>query len=132
MIELPLNQWPEVINVLCSNVIDESSTEMVKEASLEAIGYICQDIVSSQICKRFFLSIPNWYVNIDFSQDHDCLASHSNNILTAIVHGMRKEVPSRHVRLAATTALLNSLEFTKANFEKEVSVIDFFYQFILL
>ena len=28
---------------------------------------------------------------------------------------------SNHVRLAATNALLNSLEFTKANFDKEVS-----------
>lgn len=33
---------------------------------------------------------------------------------------MRKDVTDRHVRLAATTALLNSLEFTKANFDKEV------------
>ena len=34
---------------------------------------------------------------------------------------MKREEPSDHVRLAATNALLNSLEFTKANFEKEVS-----------
>lgn len=33
---------------------------------------------------------------------------------------MKREEPSNHVRLAATTALLNSLEFTKANFDKEV------------
>lgn len=31
---------------------------------------------------------------------------------------MRKIEPSNHVRLAATTALLNSLEFTKVNFDK--------------
>lgn len=49
------------------------------------------------------------------------MASQSNEILTAIVQGMRKEEPSNNVRLAATKALLNSLEFTKANFEKEVS-----------
>lgn len=35
---------------------------------------------------------------------------------------MRKEEPSNNVKLAATNALLNSLEFTKANFEKEVDV----------
>lgn len=34
---------------------------------------------------------------------------------------MRKEEPSNNVRLAATNALLNSLEFTKSNFDKEVS-----------
>lgn len=32
---------------------------------------------------------------------------------------MRKQEPSNHVRLAATNALLNSLEFTKANFDKD-------------
>ena len=74
-----------------------NSTEMRKEATLEAIGYICQDI------------------------DHRCLEEKSNEILTAIVHGMKKDEPSNHVRLAATNALLNSLEFTRANFEKDVS-----------
>lgn len=43
----------------------------------------------------------------------------SNQILTAIVNGMRKEEPSDHVRLAACNALLNSLEFTRSNFSKE-------------
>lgn len=35
-----------MINVLCSNILDDGSTDTMKEASLEAIGYICQDIVS--------------------------------------------------------------------------------------
>ena len=57
------------------------------------------------------------------SQDIDAevLASRSNEILTAIIHGMKRDEPSSHVRLAATNALLNSLEFTKSNFEKDVS-----------
>lgn len=41
---------------------------------------------------------------------------------------MKRDEPSNHVRLAATNALLNSLEFTRANFEKEVkscSSLDF-------
>jgi len=33
---------------------------------------------------------------------------------------MKKDEPSDYVRLAATNALLNSLEFTKANFDNEV------------
>jgi len=45
----------------------------------------------------------------------------SNQILTAIVHGMKRDEPSDRVRLAATNALLNSLEFTKTNFETEVT-----------
>lgn len=59
------------------------------------------------------------------------LEQQSNSILTAIVHGMRKEEPSVHVRLAATNALLNSLEFTKKNFGMEVSEWDRFF-FLLI
>lgn len=57
-------------------------------------------------------------------QEHEVLVSQSNQILTAIIHGMRQNEPSNHVRLAATTALLNSLEFTRANFDKEVCVCE--------
>lgn len=95
VIELPRNLWPNLIQVLVENVTNPSSTEMCKEATLEAIGYICQDI------------------------DQRCLEERTNEILTAIVHGMKSSEPSNHVRLAATTALLNSLEFTRANFDKE-------------
>ncbi|XP_026288912.1 importin subunit beta-1 isoform X2 [Frankliniella occidentalis] len=93
--ELPAGQWKDLIPLLVSNVIGGTSTEMMKEATLEAIGYICQEI------------------------DHDVLVEQSNMILTAIIHGMRQNEPSNHVRLAATTALHNSLEFTRANFDKE-------------
>lgn len=92
--ELPVNQWSYLISTLVAKVVTENSSETVREAALEAIGYICQDISA------------------------DVLEHQSNNILTAIIHGMRKDEPSNHVRLAATTALLNSLEFTKANFDK--------------
>ncbi|XP_037297957.1 importin subunit beta-1 isoform X1 [Manduca sexta] len=93
--ELPVNQWNDLIPILVENVINAQSTELKKEATLEAIGYICQDI------------------------DAEVLTERSNQILTAIIHGMRSTEPSNHVRLAATQALLNSLEFTKANFDKE-------------
>ena len=43
----------------------------------------------------------------------------ANEILTAIVHGMRRDETSNQVKLASTNALLNSLEFTRANFEKD-------------
>lgn len=47
----------------------------------------------------------------------------SNEILTAIIHGMKGSSTSHYVRLAATSALYNSLEFTKGNFEIEVCII---------
>jgi len=56
------------------------------------------------------------------SQEQEVLVSQSNQILTAIIHGMRQSEPSNHVRLAATTALLNSLEFTRANFDRLVCI----------
>ena len=46
--ELPANQWPDVIQRLLGNVTGVQSTEAVKEASLEAIGYICEEIVSEK------------------------------------------------------------------------------------
>ncbi|CAH1388967.1 unnamed protein product [Nezara viridula] len=94
--EIPVGQWPDLIPTLSANVTGPTSTEIMKEATLEAIGYICQEI------------------------EHDCLASQSNQILTAIVHGMRSGERSNYVRLAATTALLNSLEFTRANFQQDM------------
>lgn len=94
--ELPHGLWPDVIQLLTQNVLNPNSTEVVKEATLEAIGYICQDI------------------------QPEILVTQSNDILTAIVNGMRKDEPSDHVKLAATNALLNSLEFTRANFDKDM------------
>lgn len=45
-IDIPRNEWPEVIEKLAENVTDSNSTELLKESSLLALGYICQDIVS--------------------------------------------------------------------------------------
>lgn len=44
--EIPVSQWPELIPQLVANVTNPNSTEHMKESTLEAIGYICQDIVS--------------------------------------------------------------------------------------
>jgi len=41
-----MGTWPNLIQILVGNVANQTSTEMVKEATLECIGYICQDIVS--------------------------------------------------------------------------------------
>ena len=47
----------------------------------------------------------------------------SNEILTAVIHGARKDEPSSQVKLVALRALLNSLEFVRDNFEREVRSI---------
>ena len=54
---------------LVMNVTNPSSTENIKHATLEAIGYICQDIEPA------------------------ILSNQSCEILTAIIFGMKKEEP---------------------------------------
>ncbi|XP_050527566.1 importin subunit beta-like [Daktulosphaira vitifoliae] len=93
IIELPLNLWPGLIASLASNVTDPNSSDLLREASLETIGYICADT------------------------DREVLKSESNTVLTAIVHGMTQN--NINVCFAAATALYNSLEFTKGNFDKK-------------
>lgn len=94
IIELPQQAWPELIQGLTNNVTT-SGNDPLKQSSLEAIGYICEEIEPS------------------------ALEAQSNLILTAVIQGMRKEEPNMDVRLAGTTALLNALEFVRANFEAE-------------
>jgi len=95
MVELPRGLWPNLLSTLVQNVTNGASTEIMKESTLQAIGYICQDV------------------------EPRCMEDSANEILTAIVHGMRRDETSNQVKLASTNALLNSLEFTRANFEKD-------------
>ena len=44
VVELPRGCWPGLITTLVGNVTNPASTEMMKESTLQAIGYICQDV----------------------------------------------------------------------------------------
>ncbi|KAM0283730.1 hypothetical protein ACHAQH_002319 [Verticillium albo-atrum] len=95
-IELPRNQWQDLLNILVKNVSEGNDHQ--KQTSLTTIGYICE------------------------SQDPDlrtALIGHSNAILTAVVQGARKEEANLEIRLAAITALGDSLEFVANNFKHE-------------
>lgn len=95
-IELPRNQWNDLMPFLVKNVSEGADHQ--KQASLTTIGYICE------------------------SQDSElrlALVAHSNAILTAVVQGARKEETNPEVRLAAITALGDSLEFVANNFKHE-------------
>lgn len=84
------------MTILVKNVSEGAPHQ--KQASLTTIGYICE------------------------SQDPELrasLISHSNAILTAVVQGARKEEENLEVRLAAITALGDSLEFVGNNFRNE-------------
>ena len=70
----------------------------MKQASLIALGFIC---------------------DTEDQELRESLAQHSNAILTAVVQGARKEEPNQDVRNAAISALGDSLEFVRTNFENE-------------
>ncbi|KAI1343356.1 ARM repeat-containing protein [Xylariaceae sp. FL0016] len=95
-IELPREQWPDLMQILVQNVSGGEPHQ--KQASLTCIGYICE------------------------SQDNElrtALVSQSNAILTAVVQGARKEETNGEVRLSAISALGDSLEFVGNNFKHE-------------
>eukprot|EP01100_Stratorugosa_tubuloviscum_P014734 TRINITY_DN8037_c3_g1_i1.p1 TRINITY_DN8037_c3_g1~~TRINITY_DN8037_c3_g1_i1.p1 ORF type:complete len:852 (-),score=411.08 TRINITY_DN8037_c3_g1_i1:39-2594(-) len=96
LIELPVNQWPELIPSLLSNMTASPPlSEFIRQSTLETLGYICEEIPP------------------------DVVRDKVNLILTAIVQGMRKENGSVDVILAATNALINALEFIRVNFTNE-------------
>lgn len=81
IIELPEGQCPGLIEALATNVTSTQSSQQLRLASLEALGYICQDI------------------------DQTCIQqSDSAHILNAIVHGLQSDM-SEDIGRAATTAL---------------------------
>lgn len=93
-IELPLGLWNELVAQLLAAVGDASNPRL-RQAALQAIGFTCE-VVNPAV-----------------------LSTQSNEILTAVIQGARKEEPSPEVQFAALQALLNSLEFVRSNFERE-------------
>ncbi|TYZ63272.1 hypothetical protein PybrP1_010873 [[Pythium] brassicae (nom. inval.)] len=92
-IELPAKQWPALLETLLANVT--SGAEGAMHASLECLGYLCDELDDAEIDE----------------QD-------TNRILTAIVDGIRAERPAA-ICYAAVTALRNSLEFVSENFKRK-------------
>jgi importin subunit beta-1 len=95
-IELPRNEWPDLMQILVQNVA--SGSNELKQASLVTIGFICE------------------------SQDvelRESLAAHSNAILTAVVQGARREEENMDIRYAAIKALSDSVDFVRSNMENE-------------
>ncbi|KDQ54461.1 hypothetical protein JAAARDRAFT_38128 [Jaapia argillacea MUCL 33604] len=92
--ELPQGQWSELIQILLEAVNNATNTNL-RIAALQTIGFICETVKP------------------------EILSLRSNEILTAVIQGARKEEPSSEVQLAAIHALYNSLEFVRENFDRE-------------
>ncbi|KAJ7802230.1 armadillo-type protein [Mycena olivaceomarginata] len=93
-VELPVNQWGDLIEMLLGFVNTQTNVNL-RIATLQTIGFICESIKPEILTLR------------------------ANEILTAVIHGARKEEPSQEVQLSAIHALFNSLEFVRDNFERE-------------
>ena len=115
--ELPADQWPELIPLFISKAQSSNQNNKEREATMEAIGFICLEIVSYlSLVPPPFLSIKDFVL----LQSAHVLAKSSNDILQAIVHCLGREEPNLRVRVAATNALSNSLEFIHHHFDADV------------
>jgi importin subunit beta-1 len=94
-IELPQKQWPELIGSLLSN--SHQVPAYVKQATLETLGYLCEEVSHEVVDK-----------------------DQVDKILTAVVQGMNSSEKNNDVRLAATRALYNALGFAQANFSNDM------------
>mmetsp|Transcript_33774 Transcript_33774/g.114655 ORF Transcript_33774/g.114655 Transcript_33774/m.114655 type:complete len:853 (-) Transcript_33774:652-3210(-) len=96
-IELQGKQWPELLGHLLKNMtaVEVVDGDLLKTATLETLGYMCEEL-----------------------EDESVDQLETNQILTAIVDGMREDRIDA-VRVAAAQALLNSLIFTRHNFDNE-------------
>ncbi|XP_057487564.1 importin subunit beta-1-like [Actinidia eriantha] len=96
-IEIPRKEWPELIGLLLVNMTQQDRPASLKQATLETLGYVCEEI-----------------------SHQDLVQDEVNSVLTAVVQGMNVTEHSPEVRLAATKALYNALDFAQSNFENEM------------
>jgi len=97
-IEIPYNQWPAILPSILENIQSPQSSDAIRISSLECLGYTCERVA--------VLDGP------EISEQT------TDSMLNAVVDGIQASRPDK-VRLAATTALKNSLIFAHKNMEKK-------------
>ena len=102
-VELPYKEWPEFLNVLMENVTGASMDDGIKISSLECLGFTCERIALTMG------SAPD---------TPEITPEITDLMLTTIVDGIRSDRADK-IRHAAAKALVNSLSFTRKNFENE-------------
>ena len=95
-IEILGNQWPDLLEHI-HGCIAQESPENTRVYGLQCLGYICEE--HSDVADQF----PQ---------------QETNRVLTSIVGGMSGNQPIE-VKLYATKALCDALEFASMNFEKQ-------------
>ena len=102
--EIPAKQWPELIPQLQLNVSGAQSSTELKQATLETLGYVCEELSLSGEQGDEFGGMDQAAVN---------------TMLTAIIQGMDKAETNNEVRLAACNALSIALTFASENFSRQ-------------
>jgi importin subunit beta-1 len=97
-VELPYDQWPAFLPTLLENIRQPQFPDPIKIASLECLGYTCERVAV-----------------LDGPEINE---QATDSMLNAIVDGIQSTRPDK-VRLAAATALKNSLVFSHRNMEKK-------------
>lgn len=97
-LELPQNSWPELIPAL-KQAVAQTDDANSRLGALTALGFICQDLS-------------------DIDQT-ECIEAQSNDVLTAVIQGLRKEETNMEIKYAAAQALNHAIEFAQAIFEKD-------------
>ncbi|CAM0958058.1 unnamed protein product [Alopecurus aequalis] len=92
-IEIARREWKDLIAKLQGNVAQDGASAALKQATLEALGYVCEEIPPDHL-----------------EQDQ------VNAILNVVIQQMNQAEPSVEVRLAAVKALYNALDFSENNF----------------
>eukprot|EP01126_Amoeba_proteus_P057084 TRINITY_DN7242_c0_g1_i6.p1 TRINITY_DN7242_c0_g1~~TRINITY_DN7242_c0_g1_i6.p1 ORF type:complete len:805 (-),score=179.08 TRINITY_DN7242_c0_g1_i6:164-2578(-) len=96
LIELPQGGWSNLISILLEQVTKPGVPTELKKSTLDTIGYICEEISPA------------------------VLTTSADQILTAIIHGMRPQEVEVQVKLAACKALSLALSFCEKNFMNRV------------
>lgn len=98
--DLHKGEWADLVPTLLNNMGEESRSG-VKQATMNSLGYICEE-TAHQAFEQHFV----------------------DRVLTAVVRGMQakqegSEQADMDVRVAATEALQNAMEFATENFKRE-------------
>lgn len=83
--ELTEKQWPGFIDALVQNIKNSNSTDKLRLATLEAIGYVCQEIISSEHQnnrKREITNGLNASMTSIYSYIGDCISSKNYELMT--------------------------------------------------
>ena len=93
-LEIPRREWPEIIVLLSANALGQNIN--VKLASLDILGYICEEI----------------YINHLKILDIDL-------ILSVLTHNLKSTLKNDDIKLSAIRTLLQLLPFCHNNFKTE-------------